>query len=70
MRSDPLIRDIIVAAEKVGEPLAAYVAWARHPFRGLRPPRAKSSRKRPFQRPKFHIPEGYRYIHPLKRGLK
>lgn len=70
IRHDFTIRELITEAEEKGRPLAPYVAWARHPFRGLRPPRSQRFRKRPFQRPKFHIPEGYRFIPLSKRQLK
>jgi hypothetical protein len=70
LRYDLHVRELISAAEEKGRPLAAYAAWVRHPFRGLRPPRSKHSRRQHYRRPKFHIPQNYRRIHLLKRRLR
>jgi hypothetical protein len=48
-------------AQVEGAPRAAQMTWAYHPFRGMRPPRSKKGRNRPYPKPKFFIPENWRY---------
>ena len=48
-------------AQVEGAPRAAQMTWAFHPFRGMRPPRSQKGRNRPYPKPKFFIPENWRY---------
>jgi len=49
----------VVDAQIEGLPKASEVAWRLHPFRGKRPPRPKSQRKRAYPMPEFYMPQKY-----------
>jgi len=51
----------VIEAQVEGAPRAAQMTWAFHPFRGMRPPCSKKGRNRPYPKPKFFIPENWRY---------
>lgn len=49
----------VIDAQIEGLPKAREVAWMNHPFRGKRPPRPKSQRKRSYPTPEFYVPQKY-----------
>jgi hypothetical protein len=61
LKVDRSFLEAVVEAQLEGAPSADLVRWVNHPFRGKRPPRSKKGRNRPYPKPKFFIPENWRY---------